>query len=261
MKEGDIMKIKQLRAVFVFIVILCVAGVSLLPASVLLDDQLASHKRVSVSSITGYWWQGEMNDLAVDYRGYRVDLGSLRWKFDWLTLPSLRWCIQGANSASKDWVKAQLRLCYLLLERRVQMVDTVIDVDAQTLAEVSGIEIAGQWRLHITTATIENNRLVGIYGEAIWRHAQWHNGERWFVLGDILSTFDSTQQSTIEVNTSDIDGPLQMELTTVFSAQQEWAVTGFIEPYGKLPVSLAESLALVSSRASGKRYYFDYQGH
>jgi hypothetical protein len=254
------MKIKQLRAIFVLAVMLCVAGILLLPASTLLGDRLASNKRVSVSSITGYWWQGEMNDLAIDYRGYRVDVGRLRWQFDWLTLPSLRWCMQGANSASKALIKAQVRLCYLLLERRVQVVDTVIDFDAQTLAEISGLEVAGQWRVNIATATIGNNRLLDVYGEAIWRHAQWHNGEGWFVLGDILSTFDSTQQSTIEVNTTDIEGPLQMELTTVFSAQKEWAVTGFIEPYGKLPVSLAESLTLVSSRASGKRYYFDYQG-
>ncbi|EGG94633.1 hypothetical protein IMCC1989_2541 [gamma proteobacterium IMCC1989] len=51
---------------------------------------------------------------------------------------------------------------------------------------------------------------------------------------------------------------MQIELTTTFSPQQQWAVTGFIEPYAQLPTSLAESLELMSSNVAGKRYYFNY---
>jgi hypothetical protein len=229
------------------------------PASTLLNEQLASDKRIGFSSITGYWWQGDVNDITFDYRGYRVDLGKLYWQWDWHTLPSSRWCIRGANSASKDLISAHFRLCYLLFENRLEMLDTVVEIDAKTIAEVSGLEVAGQWLVTISSATAENNRWVDVYGEAVWKRAQWHNGEEWFVLGDILSTFDANQQSGIAINTTDIDGPLQVELTVMLSVQQEWTVSGFIEPYGKLPLSLADSLTLASTRVVEGRYHVDYQ--
>jgi hypothetical protein len=253
------MKSKRIVIIGVILGAIVVVSLLLIPASKVLSDSLDKSKRVSFSAIKGYWWQGKVSDITVDYRGYRVYVGDLHWQYDWSSFLSTRWCLQGENSASKDLISGHFRLCYLPLEHRVQIMDSAVAVDAKILAQVSGIEIQGQWLINISSAIVENSRLLDIYGEAVWARARWHNGESWFALGEILSTFDASQSTGFEVNTTDIDGPLQVELTTTFSAQQEWAMIGFIEPYSTLPPSLIESLELLSSRAMGRRYYFDYQ--
>jgi hypothetical protein len=237
------------------VTILCIL---LLPASSVLNDKLLKHKRLNFSAITGYWWYGEVKALSVDYRGYRIDLGQLHWRFDWQTLVSARWCVDGANSASQELINTRFRLCYQVLESRFQIIDSVVEIDAKTLANVSGLEIAGQWLVNISSATIVDNRLLDVSGKAVWTRAQWHNGESWFVLGDVLSIVDTNQASTINIDMIDIKSPLQIKLTMSFPPQQQWKMNGFIEPYDDLPVSLAESLMLMSSSVSGKRYYFDY---
>jgi hypothetical protein len=252
------MNSKRVIVISMVIVVVAIIGVLLLPAKSVLSGALLKHKRLSFSAITGYWWHGEVRGLSVDYRGYRIDLGQLHWRFDWQTLISARWCVDGANSASQESISTDFRLCYQLVESRFQIMNSVVEIDAKTLAKVSGLEVAGQWVVNISSATIVNNRLLDVYGEAVWTRAQWHNGESWFALGDVLSILDTSEPFALNVDVSDLDSPLQIELTTTFSPQQQWVVAGFIEPYGQLPSSLAESLELISSNVVGKRYYFHY---
>jgi hypothetical protein len=252
------MNSKRLIVISMAILVVSIIGILLLPANSVLSDALFKHKRLSFSAITGYWWHGEVEGLSVDYRGYRIDVGQLHWRFDWQTLASTNWCVDGANSASQELIDTHFRLCYQLVESRFQIIDSVIEIDAKTLAKVSGLEIAGQWVVNISSATIVDSRLLDVYGEAVWTRAQWHNGESWFALGDVLSILAASEPFAINIEVSDLNSPLQIELTTTFSPQQQWAVTGFIEPYAQLPTSLAESLELMSSNVAGKRYYFNY---
>jgi len=260
------MNSKTVVRVGLVIVLIWVACMVFLPVSKMFDAEEFIDKKIRFSSVTGFWWRGVVNDLTVDYRAHRIDFGQLSWQVDWRTLLSSRWCIKGITSASKEAISTRFSACYRLFENDFQIIDTVINVNAKTLAQVSGVEIAGQWLVNIDSITIKNNRLVDIYGEAVWQRAQWHNGESWFALGDILSTFDTSQQSALMINTTDINGPLQVELTTLLFTQQhqykqqnqQWKLKGFIEPYGQLPQSLTESLEFIASKIDGKRYYVEY---
>ncbi|MFT6102761.1 MAG: hypothetical protein ACJA2B_001204 [Candidatus Endobugula sp.] len=259
------MKIKTMLMIVVLVAIILIVMVMLLPVNQLIPKKEHNNRieKLTFTDISGYWWSGEITNIHVVHRGYRMYLGDVHWQYDWSTLLSARWCADINNVGLERAITFNSRACYHWIDKRASIHQTALAVDAKVVSQLTGLEAKGQWLVNISQAewlyTLSSLEVQNLYGEAVWKNAQWHNGEQWIKLGEILSTIDSKTASVFELNTIDVDGPLEIDIKTIVSQQQVTSIVGYVEPYAAITSSLSDSLSLTSSHTVGARYYYDYR--
>ena len=191
------MKRKIVFSAVTLVLIMLVVVAMLLPVSQLIPKEEINNrfKKLKLNDISGYWWRGKITNIYVDHRGYRMSLGDMHWQYDWSTLLTARWCVEMKNVGLDRAITFDGQVCYHWLSKRVLMRQTGFSVDASVVSQLTGLETKGQWRGIISQAewtyTLSSLEMQNVYGEAVWENAQWHNGEQWIILGEILSTVDS----------------------------------------------------------------------
>lgn len=245
-----------------------------LPVHWFVDKSVFTSNKLTVGSVSGYWWQRVvMHDVAIDYRGYRMRLGDVFFEYDSASLLSQYFCTKVDGTATNSEVIIQGRVCYHWADNLWSVNDASMKGTGELLAELTGLEIRGQWLADITHASLDSSyRWRHVDGEILWSNAQWYNGEQWIMLGALFSTVDTTGRQashksnlsadpspSINIYTVDIDSPLAVSIRAVISHQQGISLSGYIEPYAEVSQSLSDSLQLTANRREQQRYFYDYR--
>lgn len=252
------MQVKKIMVTTSSIIILCVVSVSFIPMGFVIKPQKAVNQNISFSSINGYWWRGTVANVHVSHRGYDIPLGDVQWRYDWASLLSVTPCMSLVTTSTQISNGATGRICYSLADRQLMLVDILYFVDAITVSQVFGVEVQGVFVADIQQISVQESYLTSVKADVIWKNAKWHNGEKWFALGELLFAINTNVNKAIEVNVMDIASAFAIEIATTVRNQQIESIKGYIEPYDAIDVSLAESLDWVANNKIGKRYYIDY---
>lgn len=255
------------------VLVACLIVIGFLPVQWLLDKPVPSFGKVNMGAISGNGWQGVvLEDVSVDHRGYRVEAGNISVRYDDISLQTGSICIRAASLTTDSIISGNGIICYHWNEQSWSIYDASIKSSGQLVAELTGIALQGRLLANINHAYISSAyELYGVNGELTWDEAQWFNGEQWIVLGQLFSTVDSIPEhqhsarsseiksAPIEINTMDVDSPLEVSMKTIIAMQGVTTIEGYIQPYADVAQSLIDSLQLAASSQQGQRYYYHYQ--
>lgn len=241
---------------FALIILLAVfVGGVFVPSSWLMNTLTSSYPMLSFKESEHAWWNGRVTGASIILRGYRVFIGSVNWRYEWLSIFSGTPC---AQFYSYDvLIQTEGRVCYHLSSNSVIVRELDMRMSAEEISAVSGVEIIGNFDGYIDEVVVRHHAVSAVKGNVVWKDAHWHNGEKWLSLGEILLSA-STVNNDIVVHSSDVDGPIMIDLIMLFQQQQIHSIKGSILVGKNTDSSLLETLDLFANDRNGREYVLNH---
>ena len=227
----------------------------LIPSTWLMNTLTSYYPMLSFKEAERSWWNGRVNGVSMVIRGYRVFMGNVNWQYEWLSMFSGMPC---AQFYSYDvLIQTEGRLCYHPSSDNVIVRELDILVSAEEISAVSGVEIIGNFDGYVDEVVVTNNNILAVKGNIVWKDAHWHNGEKWLSLGEILLSATTVNKEII-VRSSDVGGPMVIDLTLLFQQQQIQSIKGSILVDEKADPSLLDTLDLFANDRDGREYVLNH---
>jgi hypothetical protein len=254
------MKISLLIKSFFFLIAFFCLLLAFSPASWLFKTERFEALNVHFSHVDDYWWRAHMADVSVVVRGYRLLLGDIDWRYDFNSLVTLKYCAFFSTKA--QWLRSEGKVCYDLTNSTVVLNAVNLNMAVDEIAAITGVEASGNFEGFFSRIVFHNGQLAAVNGDAAWKNTQWHNGEKWLVLGETLLAFATLEAlNEITIQWLDIDSPISIDVTAVVQSQQLNRIYGYISPNSFRDKSLLDTLGLLSQDKQEGRYIFDAQFH
>jgi hypothetical protein len=238
-----------------FVVLFVILGSYFIPASWAVNQLSAKYSFFSYHGVNRFWWNAHIKKANVVLRGYRVFIGDIHWRYEWASIFSANTCV---HFYSYDvLMQAEGRVCYDLVNNDFTIHDVDFFLSAEEVAAVSGVEVIGHFDGYIDEINVRNNEVALVQGNVVWKDAQWHNGEKWLSLGQILFTA-MTNGEHIVVHGRDVDSPITVDLTALFKKQYIQSIVGSIDVSEASDASLRDSVDFFSSERKGQKYLVEH---
>jgi hypothetical protein len=226
-----------------------------IPASWVVKAFFPTYTHFSYDEINRAWWNGHIKKTSIILRGYRVLMGDVHWRYEWLSIFSGMPCV---TFYSYDvLIQSAGRLCYQLDDGRMIIRDLDFSLSAEEVAAVAGVEVIGRFEGYVEEAVVYDDQVVLVQGNTVWKDAQWHNGEKWLSLGQLLLTA-TTENDSMAIHSRDVDGPITVDLTMFFQKQYLQSVIGSIHLNDTVDTSLRDTINLFTHEVQGQKYLVEY---
>lgn len=251
------MNIKKPLLVISIVVLLSTV---LIPASWLGNKVTSAYSMFSYGTAERWWWNGRVKNASMVLRGYRVFIGDLHWQYEWLSIFSGIPCAQFYSHDAL--MQTEGYVCYSLLDNTIIVRDSHFLLSADEVAAVSGAEIIGHIDGYVEEVVVRDNSLALIQGNIVWNDAQWHNGEKWLSLGQILFAVTTDDNNIVvhsrDVSSRDVNSPVMIDLTMLFQQQYIQSVTGSVSVNDTTDPSLRDTLHFLADKKQGQQYFVKY---
>jgi hypothetical protein len=253
---------------FFFIVFSCLLFSFLVffltPSSWLLSQLKQQIPNLDVRSHNGSLWRGSATQVSMVSRGYRLPIGEVSWTLDQHSLVSLTPCLDFFIQSVQSNVNGSLCRSYFtdtIYFKRVE----IKNYSATEVAALLGVEIQGKFTGKVRSLTFGAGRLKNINSEIFWQNAEFYNGEKWLVLGELALNIKTQGHNGVKrvlakwsdriVN--DSPTPLGVDVLMSFEAGKLKRVDGYIQAQHKTDASLLDTLHILSDSKVGNRYLLD----
>lgn len=251
--------LKIIFLIFFLLALLLFLGSFFVPVSWLV-------KKIPVANITpqqveGYWWRGSIKAAQVNIQGLNVDIEVVSWDHDWRSFLSLELCHFFVVRSADTGIDG--RACFRD-SKSLKFSEVSVKLPAQTLADITGLEIAGDIEAFAPSIIFSKNKLTFVRADALWQLARFYNGKKWIELGEISITLDkAANEKPLLVHWTDFSSPAVIDIKTYYQHDGSGRIAGYIEPNNLQDPAFVETLQFFSQRkvnqpAGNDRYIFDY---
>ncbi len=243
--------IKKIALVLASLSVVGAIALLFVPSAWVVRELVKPLPAVQYHQAHGLWWQGYIRNASIIIRGYRLPVGRVRWQYRWSSLFSSKACID--FNSTEETLKTEGSLCYEFGQQTFVLQHLGVELLAEEFAAVSGLEVSGHFDAYFQTVRFSPQAIESIDGDIAWQKAQWHNGEKWVSLGELLFTLVNQSQQIV-VQGSDVDAPIGMNLTAIFDQGRMTSLDGHIEVTATTDPSLLNTLDFFSKAKQGSRY-------
>jgi hypothetical protein len=253
--------IKNFTCFFSLCAIILSLVVFLTPSSWLFDQLKQQIPNLDALSHNGSLWQGSAAQVSMVSRGYQLPIGEVSWTLDRNSLVSLSPCLTFIIQSVQNNINGGL--CFSYFSDAIYFNHINIQFfSADEVATLLGVAIQGKFTGKVHSLSFDAGRLKNIKSEIICKDAEFYNGEKWLVLGELLLSINTQNDSGAErvvakwsdrlVN--DLPTPLGVDVSMSFEKGKLRRVDGYIQARHVADVSLLDSLKLLSDSKAGNRY-------
>lgn len=232
-----------------------------LPAQWIVSRVQQQLPNLSIGHVDGYLWRGSVDDVEWVQRGYPLSLGKIQWRLDWMSFVVFKPCL--IFSVDAEQRKGQGHLCIHPVSQKLIAHQLHGELPTTDIAEIFGIAVEGVVQIKLDGFTVADRQLEWIRGDLIWQSAQFHNGEKWLDIGNLLIALDSDPVSkNISAHWLDMTdqqgfSPLDVDVDMQFNRGRLLLMQGSLRPLHTTDPSLQDTLALISQYQHGKTYFIE----
>lgn len=242
---------KKIAIAFLALCLLALSLLLLVPSTWVVSEVAKKFPKVDYHSADSFWWNGRVNNVSLILRGYRLFIGDVEWQYNALPLLSKKVC--ASFTSVDETLQTEGQLCYHLDDGTVVLHQLGVRILAEEVAVISGVEVAGHFDGYFQNITLRDQVLVNVDGDIAWKKAQWHNGEKWVELGELLFSA-ITNGNKVIVQSTDVDGPIVIDVKTVVSQNNLRSIEGYVEVTTTTDPSLLDTLDFLTEEKRGRRY-------
>ena len=235
-----------------------VVGLIYLPAPWIVYKVQQQVPALSISQVNGSLLRGSAHNVEFIQRGYPLPLETIRWRLDWMSLVFFNPCFIFA-----DQRQAQGHLCIHPISHAVVLHQVKGQLPVSDIAEIMGLAIEGNVQITLDGLTLKDQQLFWIRGDIVWQNAEFHNGEKWLSLGNLLIALDSEKESSHIsahwLDMADAQGfsPLDVDIDMRFSQGRLASIQGSLKPLHTTGSSLEDTLNLIATYQEGKTFFIE----
>lgn len=227
-----------------------------LPASLLVSRLVPAGGPVVIEGVSGTVWNGAVSLIRVN----REVLPPLRWQLVFTPLLRGRLGLDWQLGGGAEPVSGHGRLA-LGLGRRISLTATELRVPAARIApymRVPGLELAGDFSLHVDRFSAEGMKLTALAGVLTWNQGYLKSPYGQAEVGSQSVHVTGRPDGGIDGQLAELEGPMDLKGEFRWNPDGNYVCNGSVRE--QLPKSLAQFFQIFG-RPDGKgRLDFHYQG-
>lgn len=200
---------------------------------------LKSAPGLSLSSVTGTLWQGKAGEAKVQIPGEVLELGSVSWKLQPMSLLALKPC---ADISSMN-INGQA--CHSL-SGTTELKQMLIDqVPASLFEQFVGAQLGGVGQATLSQASISKTQEIkSLQGNVSWQRARVNIGDGWQALGSFAADLSANGQGGVLAKITELEGELDVDIDAELQPNQMPKLKGSIKPSPKAPPMVVNGLSI-----------------
>lgn len=212
---------------------------------------------VQMDGASGTIWNGQVANVIVPYPGGSYSLGSLEWELNPWSLLTLSPCARFTTELANQTTSG--RVCGGL-GGTLKLTDAQLTLPAAAAEIWAPVRVRGQVDAQIQSLTYADNQIQNLQGSGSWNNASYHNSQIWVDLGTIAFDLSEDGQGGIGAKVFDIDGPLQLDLSSQFSLAGEYVIRGDIVLRPDAPQEIGQLLMIVAEETGRDQFSVEWVG-
>lgn len=194
---------------------------------------------LTLTGVSGSLWSGKADSAQVLIGSDSLDLGTLKWELDGMSLLGLKACLDIDSQNVQGYV------CRTLAGKNTVQKLLVDQVPAQLLNDLVGVQLGGTGSVTIEKGRFtDEGRIEQLQGNISWQRARVNAGTGWFALGSFGADITDNDSGGVVANVVDLEGDFEVQLQGEFTPGQEPRANGIIKPREGAQQPLVDALSV-----------------
>lgn len=224
-----------------------------IPAEYLTVTLTRALPALQLSSVSGSVWTGRAGNAYVAYSGQALNLGTVKWQFQWMPLLALKACVNLDSERLSGLVcrhlSGQNEFQRLQLALPAKLFDAINPA----------VKFSGNASLNIVKARVDDRGwLSEMNGNASWQGANISVNGSWFTLGDFGADLTQNGSGALAAAIFDLSGPFGVKLNGLVGVETAPSVEGTILPKEEAPTAITDVLGLVAAQQEDGSFRLKY---
>ncbi|WP_075186977.1 type II secretion system protein N [Teredinibacter haidensis] len=203
-----------------------------------------------LTGVEGSVWEGKAKGAQLDLANSALPLGSLTWSLSAWSLLMLKPCVSFETRGGGPILSG---VACQSIAGSTSLKDVSIETAIAPFGDVLGAPLSGQGSVNIISAKLSNRRVEKMDARVSWQNGSINPGEGWVVLGSYGATVSENNQGGIKAKITDLDAPLQVDLTAEASLNS-WQVVGSVTPQANAHDLLKGGIQLIGEETEPGTY-------
>lgn len=194
---------------------------------------------LTLTGVSGSLWSGKAATAQVRVGSDVLDLGTVSWSLDGLSLLALKVCLD------IDSQNARGQVCRSLTGKNTVRQAVVDQLPVKLLNPMVGAQLGGAGSVTIQQGRFtDDGRIERLEGNVTWQNARVNVGTGWFALGSYAADIKNNENGGIAGNVFDIDGDFTVQLQGEYTPGQQPQLNGTVRPKEGAERPLVDALSI-----------------